>query len=683
MADRRQVLTGAAGGVLSSALMGVIEKALAAPSPTGAKGDLTDIEHVVILMQENRSFDHYFGTLRGVRGYDDPHALTLPNGDPVWRQAKPANEGGHVAPFHFDAAATSAENITSLDHSWKGTQARWAHHDVWIPQKGPMSMGHFQRSDIPFYHALADAFTICDAYHASVFGPTNPNRLYLFTGTSGATVGETGPIVVTNPPQEPSERADPAHDNPNWPGLAWTTYAERLEAAGVSWKVYQEYDNYGDNVLAYFARFRGAHIPTALREKGRSWSEGSTPENAKTSNGEHLAAAFRRDLAAGTLPQVSWVVASYRLSEHPQASPALGQAFTAQLIDALADHPEVFAKTVFILNYDENDGFFDHVPPPIPAISPAYGASTVDTAGEVYQGQPMGLGLRVPMIVVSPWTKGGFVNSQLFDHTSVLRLLEARFGVAEPNISPWRRAVCGDLTSVFDFKGRGALPVGLPQTAPLVARAAANQHQPHPVAPEIDQPLPRQEPGQRLARPLPYVLHAHGRVGEDGLTLTLRNTGTAAAVFDLRVVGGATGPWFYTVEAGKTLEATVPLAGAHDLALRGPNGFLRGFKGAGPERIDARLSYEAGLDRVALTLVNGSDRARTLRVAGGLYDHGPARTYRLKPGETARDAWSVAALAHWYDLVVSDPEQPAFGRRFAGHMETGRASLSDPAIGRG
>ena len=232
------------------------------------------------------------------------------------------------------------------------------------------------------------------------------------------------PITETN------ETADPAADGKHFPGFGWTTYAERLQKAGVSWKVYQEHDNYGDNGLAYFKAFRGPNADPVLMERGRGCVAGSTVENAKTSRGEHLVAALAADAKARTLPQVSWIVAPYIMCEHPSASPGYGESLTARLIEAIADQPEVWAKTVFILNYDENDGFFDHVPPPVPALDAAQGASTVATEGEDYKGEPVGLGPRVPMIVVSPWTRGGWVNSQVFDHTSVIRFLEARFGVA-------------------------------------------------------------------------------------------------------------------------------------------------------------------------------------------------------------------------------------------------------------
>ena len=253
--------------------------------------------------------------------------------------------------------------------------------------------------------------------------------------------------------EEKNDTSDPAKDGPRFKGLdlAGPTPSGRRRRASPG-AIYQEYNNYGDNSLAYFANFRGIGPDSAVYLRGRAWVAGANEANAKTSKGEHLVAAFAADVAADRLPQVSWIVPSYQLSEHPSASPSDGAFLVSRLIAALASNPKVWAKTVFILNYDENDGFFDHVPPPVPPTGAAVGKSTVAATGEDYHGEPVGLGPRVPMIVVSPWSKGGYVNSELFDHTSVIRFLEARFGVAEPQISPWRRAVCGDLTSVFDFK---------------------------------------------------------------------------------------------------------------------------------------------------------------------------------------------------------------------------------------
>jgi phospholipase C len=678
--DRRRFLQLTGGAAAGAVFADPIARALALPAKH-VTGTIRDMEHVVIFMQENRSFDHYFGTLRGVRGFSDPRPLTLPSGKSVFHQPRTPGSAEVVTPYHFDPATTRAQTMVSLDHSWKGSHERWKHHDAWISAKTPFTMGYFRREDLPFYYALADAFTICDAYHCSLFGPTNPNRMFLFTGTSGLAAGDAGPQVVSNPPEESNETADPANDAKTFKGFTWPTYAERLQAAGVSWRVYQEFDDYGDNALAYFANFRGVGPDSPLHQRGRAWAEGSNRANAKRSDGEHLVAAFTADVAADRLPQVSWIVAPYKLCEHPSASPAAGQDLTARLVAALASNPEVWGKTALILNYDENDGFFDHVPPLVPPTAGAPGKSTSDLAGETYQGVPVGLGPRVPLIVVSPWTKGGFANSETFDHTSVLRLLEARFGVAEPHITPWRRTVTGDLTSVFDFaaadRGFGG---GLPDTANLPAQARAHSALPWPRPPERPADPPLQEPGRRPARPLPYDFDVAAKADAGSLKLSIANAGAAGAGFMLASAGGGTGPWYYAVDAGKSVEDALPVTGTgYDLTLHGPNGYLRGFRGRSGPAPEVTARYDAGEEGLVLTLSNPTTAPVTLTV-GDAYAHAPARMHRLEAGARVDDAWPIAAAAHWYDISVTG-EDPVFLRRLAGHIETGRPSLSDPALG--
>jgi phospholipase C len=678
---RRDFLKLAGGGLAAAAAAGsrAIAKAVAIPAHR-ATHSIMDVEHVVILMQENRAFDHYFGALRGVRGFGDPRPISLPSGQPVWFQPDPKADGKPVSPFHLDSRTTSAQVMKSLDHSWKGSHALWKRHDAWIAAKSPMTMGYFTRTDLPFYYALADAFTVCDAYHCSIFGPTNPNRMFLFTGTNGLTAGETGPLAVANPPQEPNEMADMAHDNPAFAGFGWTSYAERLQAAGVSWKVYQEHDNYGDNALAYCSAFRGIDKASPLYRRGRDWVAGSNAQNAKSTRGEPLVAAFAKDVAEGTLPQVSWIVAPYIMCEHPAASPGYGQALTAGLIEALTANPEVWSKTVFILNYDENDGFFDHMPPPLPAMSPAMGASNVDVAGETYGGEPVGLGPRVPMLVVSPWSQGGWVDSEVFDHTSILRFLEARFGVHEPNISPWRRAVCGDLTSVFDFVGGASAPARLPDASGMVAAVDAAAALPAPRAPERAT-IPAQEPGARPARPLPYRLMAYGAVREGRMVLTFINDGRAGAVFSVWPAGSAEGPWFYTVGAKSRLAADLPIGPEdYDLTIHGPNGFLRRLTGDPVGGLDVEAADLPGRDAIELSIRNAGP-ACMVTVSPGVYRQGAARTHRLGPGDVLTDAWKIDGSAHWYDLILTSSHDPKWSRRLSGHMETGRPSVSDPAIG--
>ena len=683
--DRRDFLKLAAGAALGGAVLSpTIAEALALPAAR-VTGTIKDVQHVVVLMQENRSFDHYFGTLAGVRGFGDPRPVQLPSGEPVWRQ--PGKDGApSVSPFHLDTTSTRAQTMFSLDHSWKGTHARWKRHDAWIPAKTPLTMGYFTREDLPFYFALADAFTVCDAYHCSIWGPTNPNRLFLFSGTSGLSAGDDSRIVVANPPTETNETADPKNDGKKFAGLTWPTYAERLQAAGVSWRVYQEFDNYGDNGLAYFANFRGIGAESPLYQQGRAWASGSNAANAKSSDGEHLVAQFAADVAADRLPQVSWIVPPYKLCEHPDASPAAGEWFTARLIAALTANPKVWAKTVFILNYDENDGFFDHVPPPLPATGAALGKSSVKTDGEDFHGEPVGLGPRVPMIVVSPWTKGGFVNSQTFDHTSVIRFLEARFGVPEPQISPWRRTVCGDLTSAFDFATPNRKRPALPNVSHRPALAQEGKALPVPKAPATAPPLPRQEPGGRPARALPYDIWVDGQLTADGMAILIHNAGQAGASVNLYPRGQGE-PRFYTVEAGTDVrEVLAPGADGHAFDVHGPNGYLRRFRdgafsATGPQP-SPFVRFDTTHRQLALGVRNRGPVPVTLKAEFGAYLDEPARVIRIAPGETHLEHWSLKKTGNWYDLIVTSPELPGFYRRFAGHGEDGLPSISDPLLGR-
>ncbi|KQZ76965.1 phospholipase [Sphingopyxis sp. Root214] len=434
------------------------------------KGSLRDIKHVVLLMQENRSFDHYYGTLPGVRGFGDPHAVTLPTGRSVFHQPDAENPSGYMLPFHLDSFATSAQRLPSTGHGWAVQHESWngGRMDRWLPAHraadgahGPYTMGYFKREDVPFHHALAEAFTICDAYHCSVMGSTRPNRFYYLSGTIDPEGRYGGPMISQKTPPE---------------GVRWKTYAERLEEAGVSWKVYQHADNgTGFNVLRLFQQFMDSPPNSPLRLKGMP----------AASDGQ-----FEYDARHDRLPAVTWLCPTNEGSEHPSNSgPAAGAEFIASKLDAVAANPDVWAKTVFILNYDENDGLFDHVPPPVAPLG---------TPGEYVGDTPIGAGFRVPCILVSPWTAGGWVCSQPFDHTSVLQFLERFTGVREPNISDWRRRTFGDLTSAFRFGEPRAQPPTLPSTAGLLHQAhyaAANL--PAPPIPGANQHAPVQEKGRR------------------------------------------------------------------------------------------------------------------------------------------------------------------------------------------
>ena len=463
---RRRLLKGAAqlaaAAAAGSLMPPNVQRMLAQGAPKNAS--LADIKHVVLLMQENRSFDHYFGTMAGVRGFDDAKALKLSGGRSVFYQPDVENPQGYLLPFHLNTRESSAQKIPSTSHAWSVQHEAWngGKMDQWMQahrkadlRNGPFCMGYYTREDIPFQFALAEAFTLCDEYHCSVMGPTWPNRMYWMTGMIDPDGTGGGPMISNVAPDQ---------------GYGWKTYPERLEEASVPWKVYQMENNYGCNMLENFTVFQNASRRSPLFLKGAAYGQ----------EGQ-----FEYDAMNDKLPAVSWLICTDYQSEHPDYMPADGAAFVASKIDAIAANPDVWAKTLFILNYDENDGIFDHVVPP---TAPA------GTAHEYIDGLPIGAGFRVPCILVSPWTAGGWVSSEAFDHTSVLRFLEQFTGVREPNISDWRRSTFGDLTSVLRLKQAVGKPPVLPDTAgALQAAMYETKRLPKPKLPGADQKMPQQE----------------------------------------------------------------------------------------------------------------------------------------------------------------------------------------------
>ncbi|MFN3522574.1 MAG: phosphocholine-specific phospholipase C [Phenylobacterium sp.] len=712
--DRRAFLRATAGGLAAGAALGAlplaVRKALAIPA-RHVTGTIQDVEHVVIFMQENRAFDHYFGAMNGVRGFGDPRPLRLPGGASVWRQPSSEHPDGFVAPFYGDSKASNAYTVDGSEqgHVEACRIVNGGRYDQW-GRSGELHkrMVYYKGSDLPFYHALASAFTICDAYHCSTLTQTYPNRLHLWTGCNGGgMVG--GDPEMSNYGEDETPSADMAEDREMARGPHdWTTYAERLQAAGISWKVYQEYDNYGDNILSVFKPFRPCAKDSPLYSRGRSWvSEHKTGADRTRSDGEQLVEAFREDLAADRLPQVSWIVTAKDLSEHPTAEPSKGEHVCAKLIEALVDHPEVFAKTVFIVNYDEAGGFYDHMLPPMPPILPQDGHSTVPVIGEhkdygegvrgddpaaplVSGRHALGLGIRVPAIIVSPWSRGGYVCSEVFDHTSTLKFLEKRFGVLEPNISPWRRAVCGDLTSAFDFAAPNQdwTRLALPQTADYMARVRRSKGAASLRIPAV-QVAARQDGPQRPARPLPYDLTCDVRIEDGRVWIDFANAGAAGAVFQVFDNTDRLGPWRYTIGAGHRHSAgewnAVAGPGEYDFAVHGPNGFFRRF--AGDARRASPGVQAAGREgRLVLTLTQPGPSlgAATVEMNGDypLVEGDARRTLALRPDAPAVSAWDLSASDHWYDLTLTLADDPGFLRRYAGHLETGRASRTDPAIGR-
>ncbi|MGW2783737.1 phosphocholine-specific phospholipase C [Streptomyces populi] len=676
--NRRRFFQLAGGTAAFTALAGSVQRAAALPAHRRS-GTIEDVEHIVVLMQENRSFDHYFGSMRGVRGFGDPRPATTTGTKPVWYQSDGTKD---VLPFHPEADDLGLAFLKDLPHGWSDGHAAFdkGRYDKWVPAKSATTMAYLTREDIPFHYALADAFTVCDAYHCSFIGSTDPNRYYMWTGYTGNDGKGGGPVLGN----------DEA-------GYGWTTYPERLEAAGVSWKVYQDVGdgldangswgwipdayrgNYGDNSLLYFNQYRNARPGDPLYDKARTGTDAR--------RGEGFFDRLRADVRGGTLPQISWIAAPEAFSEHPNWPANYGAWYISQVLDALTSDPEVWSRTALFITYDENDGFFDHLVPPFPPQSAAQGRSTVDVGPDLFAGDashaagPYGLGQRVPMLVVSPWSKGGYVCSETLDHTSILRFMEARFGVREPNISPWRRAVCGDLTAAFDFARKDTGPVALPATDGY-RPPDGDRHPDYVPTPPTNPALPRQERGSRPTRPLKYAPRVDGSADTAAGTFTLTfGSGAEAGAAFLVTSGNRTdGPWTYTTEAGRTISDTWNSAysgGSYDLTVHGPNGFLRTFKGAGRTPGVEVTARHAGCD-VELTLVNEGAAAATLTLTNGY--GGRPRVFRVKAGATVKHTVDLRASARWYDLSVVCDGLAGFLRRFAGHVENGRPGVSDPAL---
>ncbi|MDN4588847.1 phospholipase C, phosphocholine-specific [Xenophilus aerolatus] len=760
MSNRRTFLQNTAASGFAAATLATfppsIRRALAIPAHHRT-GTLQDVEHVVILMQENRSFDNYFGTLRGVRGFGDRFTIPLPQGLSVWQQGD-AN-GKPVLPYHLDGSKGNAQRVSGTPHSWTDGQNAWdgGRMTQWARYKTPASMSYFKEAELPFQFALANAFTVCDAYHCAMHTGTNSNRMFLWTGTNGPSGAGVASVVNVWDDIGPSTQ-----------GYAWTTYPERLEAAKVSWMVYQNMpDNFTDNPLAGFRQYRQANEASG-KPVSHDDTKVSPPYDPASDNAGNplykgiantmpdggFLGSFRQDIRNGRLPQVSWVVAPATYSEHPgPSSPVQGAWYIQEVLDALTAVPEVWSKTVLFINFDENDGYFDHVPSPsapsLAADGTPAGKTTLaeaDIALERFThtpaspGQPQpdgrvyGPGVRVPMYVVSPWSRGGWVNSQVFDHTSVLQFLEARFGVREPNIGAFRRAVCGDLLSAFNFANpndEARLTLAGRKTQAEADALRAQQEQLAQIQPAPDTGLPRQARGTRPSRALPYELHASALADARNGRVQLRfaNTGRAGAVFHVYdKLNLDRLPRRYAVEAGKRLDDVWSVgtdnAGLYDLWVLGPNGFHRHFKGdlnalragqaAAPE---LRVGYDARGGDLYLQLRNDGERdCRFLVVANAAYgpprrgrspgwgdgeddgapwdaargrghgqggDKGGDRVWRIKVrgGQRVERDWSLDGSAHWYDLLVTCDADPAFERRLAGRVETGRHGLSDPAMG--
>jgi phospholipase C len=815
------LLTGATG--LSNLVPEAIQKALAINAAPGST--YLDAAHVVFLMQENRSFDHCFGALKGVRGFNDPRAIRLANNNPVWLQSHA--DGKTYAPFRLNLKDTKSTWMSSLPHSWENqVDARNnGKHDNWLDAKKsgnpqfedmPLTMGYYNREDLPFYYALADAFTVCDQHFCSSLTGTSSNRLFFWSGTIRAAQNENSKAHVWN--------SEIDHKD-----LNWTTFPEQLEEHGISWKIYQNelsipvglegeeedwLSNFTDNDLEFFKQYnvrlhpqhiaylekQAIQLPKEIVELKKTLSKNPNDHQSseqlikkvellkkiqieksvwtkerfdkltereknihkkafvtnindpdyhqlinmtyddqgekremKVPKGDILH-QFRADVEANELPTVTWLVPPSNFSDHPGA-PWYGAWYISEVMDILTKNEEVWKKTIFILTYDENDGYFDHVPPFIPpqAGNPSTGKTSngldttvehVSMQQEIERGydekraSAMGLGFRVPMIVASPWSKGGYVNSQVFDHTSNLQFLEhwlsAKTGknIKQQQISDWRRCITGNLTSIFrvaeDVRPNYPQPI---KKNTFFQSIHSAKYKALPSAFKLNQ-LPTQEPGIKPSTALPYQLEVDAviNLAERSVILSIESKKeifgeqTAGAPFIIYFPGktvstDANGKltWAnmnsrnYAVKPGDRIYDHFPLnmfeGGQYHIQVYGPNGFFREYIGGATDPdIFIRCSYQKDrlndkkLSGNVEIIIASNKSPLTVLITDNAY-HNKPKTIQINKEKSA--VILNASLSYgWYDFNAEIKGNEHFKQRFAGRVETGVPNFSDPFMGR-
>jgi phospholipase C len=397
------------------------------------RGRLSDVQHVIVIVQAGASFDQVFGARPGVRGFDDPEASTLPTGQPVWYQPDPTNADGHTLPFPLAAHGPGPSCMPPVETSWTALHGAWANGrmDGFAQQTGQLSLGYYTPADLPWYHALADEFTLCTSWFSSVLGPADPNRVLALSGTIDPTNKAGGPVI-----DDRSTR------------FGWETYPERLDRAGVGWRLYADPSSRSATGLASFVQFQETRRPHSL------WESGVRDRGIE---------AFEADCADNLLPWVSWVA----VPEPPPEAGGLGwigqQPHVARAVAAVMGNAELWKGSMIVLTHDTSGGFFDHVAPPTPSPDDP---GAVD---EFVGSEPIGLGFRVPGLVLSPWSRGGAVYDTVVDHTSILQFLELRFGVEAPLISPWRRERTSDLLGALDLDAFDPSVPDLPTPTPAPA----------------------------------------------------------------------------------------------------------------------------------------------------------------------------------------------------------------------
>lgn len=800
-------------GLLHS-LPQAIQSALAIDAANGST--YLDAEHIVLLMQENRSFDHSFGSLKGVRGFNDRRAVRLPNQQPVWLQSY--ENGDTYLPFRLDIKNSHAAWTRDLPHSWENQIGAWnkGNFNKWLDWKRsgnklykdlPLTMGYYTREDIPFYYAFADAFTICDQHFCSALTGTTTNRHFFWTGTC---VPEKG--------AKPLVRNSDTYFNRM---AQWKTFPERLEEANISWKIYQNevsiqnelsgeaeslLGNFTDNNLEWFEQYKIrykkshidfykkridelpleiAHIEQELSKRHdqklqqkhqqkkqqlasfqKEYENFNVLQYEKLDNrskilhqrafqtNEHDANyhaieevtvdgtritvpkgdvlhQFRQDVNNGALPTISWLCAPQHFSDHPSA-PMYGAWYVSEVLSILTENPAVWKKTIFILNYDENDGYFDHVPPfvaPKPgdtstgSTSPDldYSSEYVTKEQELAYGiaapyateGPVGLGYRVPLIIAFPWSKGGWVNSEVCDITSTIQFMEhflsKKFGVHvfEENISSWRRAITGDLTSVFrpfqhdqqelpNFLNRDMQIAQINQAkdkpAPNNYKKLTSEEITAVQRNEFIKAFPVQEEGTKLSNALMYELYVHEAVNKQTIGLRFESSThkfgakALAGVFNVYAYDykRERSNWSFACTAGSSVDHQWDIQQfkdeLYDLAVHGPNGYYRTYRGKASEIApNITLAYDFKQEAVILHLENPSSETISLSFHDA-YQKASARIIKLKASSEKTLKISLKKQQRWYDILLTS-NIGDFSRRYAGRLENGKHSVSDPLMG--
>jgi phospholipase C len=664
---------GLSGGVAAASTAG--RSAASHALPKGLTGTISDLKHVVILMQENRSFDHYFGTLSGVRGFGDKQALTWKNGNSIFQQPDTARTDlGYLLPYNL-----TDQTDGDLDHSWDGDHKARNHGlwDRWVPAKTQETMGYFTRDEIPFQYAVADAFTICDGYHQAIMAPTSPNRMYLWSGTSAG--------WTSNP-------EDYHVDFGHAAGTAEvTTYPEQLQAAGIDWQVYANNQvgdsgdhpyyflgDFGDNPLWFYQQYnssnsrKGGTSELAIRGAVTPWQSGAGAPPLSKDHAAYVLSSFIKAVDSDTLPQVSWIVAPAGYCEHPDYTPDYGAHYVNTVLQTLLSNPDLWKSTALFITYDEHDGFFDHQLPPFPEPS---------VTDEYISGLPIGPGTRVPMLICSPWTRGGFVDSNVYDHTSVLRFLANWTGAAQPvNVTPWRASVTGDLTTAFDFQHPDfSIPSNIPTLDQTWALTKLTGGSTTPPA-EGDQKMPAQEPGTRPHRPSNHQPFADVTVDRSTsqITAALTSTGTVGVSFAIYpdellpqaptpVTVLASSPGSYVWDATKT-------GGKYAFSIYGPDGFVTSFAGevvpasqsTGQIPVVTAALQNGAAKTVALTLANEGRAPVIYTLTPNDYE-GHTQRVTVKDGGSQTISWPTDHYGY-YDVVITTNIADGFRRRYAGRI---------------